>query len=591
MDTLSQSTGVDYRLEIAEPNAHLFRVRLTLARPESEQVFSLPTWIPGSYLVRDFSRHLSRLSAAQGGSALQVAPLGKTRWLVRCSGRGALTLDYDVYAFDGSPRGAFLDAQRGFFNGSSVFLQAEGHEACEHRLALGPLPAGWDVATAMDGTPGEGYRAADYDELIDHPFELGRFWRGDFLLDGVPHEVTVTGAWPGFDGARLLAEVQRVCRPQAALWNDPEATPLALPFARYVFLLRVSDDVHGGGLEHRASTALHASRRDLPRLGQAEAGEGWTSLLSLFAHEYFHAWNVKRLRPRDLEPLVLSREQPTTLLWFFEGVTSYYDELALLRAGLVDAATYLRGLARTVSSLLAQPGRRLQSVAQASHDAWIKLYKSDENTPNATVSYYAKGALVALLLDLALRRQGSSLDIVLRTLWQRSSGGPIDETDILAAVEGAGGTALCERLHAWVHGTDELPLAEALSGAGVCWAAEAGSLAARLGLRLSEGPVSGVQVRQVLRGSAAEAAGLAAGDELIAINGWRLRRFDDARQWLSAEQPTAPFELLLVRDQRMLGCQVHPPADAVSPTVTLSLDARTDAPAPALALRRGWLGV
>jgi len=580
---------VDYRLEIADAHAHLFRVTLTLARPEAEQYFDLPVWIPGSYLVRDFARHLSGLQARQGRSELRVETRGKTRWLVRCTGRGPLTLSYLVYAFDGSPRGAFLDAQRGFFNGSSVFLQAEGHAAAVHRLALGVLPEGWDVATAMPGSLASGYTAADYGELIDHPFELGRFWRGTFSLAGAAHEVVVTGAWPSFDGARLLSDVQRVCEVQAVVWNEPDAAALALPFERYVFLLRVVEDAQGDGLEHRASTALRGARRDLPRLGQADAGDGWLSMLSLFAHEYFHAWNVKRLRPRDLEPLVLSREQPTSLLWFFEGVTSYCDERALLRAGLVDAAGYLRGLGKTVSGLLAQPGRRVQSVAQASHDAWIKLYKSDENTPNATVSYYAKGALVALLLDLSLHRRGSSLDAVLRLLWRQTGGGPIDETDILDAVDQAGGAGLRAPLHGWVHGLDELPLFDALAGAGVRWTSEPGSLAARLGLKLSEGPVSGVQVRQVLRASAAEAAGVSAGDELIGVDGWRVRRLDDARQWLAAERPGASFDLLLVRDQRLITRRIEWPAESAAPTVALALDARAEA--PALALRRRWLGL
>ena len=212
------------------------------------------------------------------------------------------------------------------------------------------------------------------------------------------HEFVVAGAWPGFDGARLLADARRICEAQVAFWHGRGKPPLS----RYVFLLNAVDDGYGG-LEHRASTALLCARRQLPRQGVSESSDGYVTLLGLISHEYFHTWNVKRLKPRDFERIDFSRENYTRLLWFFEGFTSYYDDLLLLRAGLIDAPRYLRLLAKTVSGVLATPGRRQQSVAESSFDAWIKYYRSDENTPNATISYYAKGSLVALALDLSLR--------------------------------------------------------------------------------------------------------------------------------------------------------------------------------------------
>jgi predicted metalloprotease with PDZ domain len=281
------------------------------------------------------------------------------------------------------------------------------------------------------------------------------------------------------------------------------------------------------------------------------------------------------------------------LLWFFEGVTSYYDDLLLQRAGLLTAPQYLRQLARSVNTLLGTPGRQVQSVAEASFDAWTRFYKSDENTLNATVSYYAKGALVALLLDLALRERGHSLDAVVQRLWRTlwcaplctSAGGLIEEADIAAALEAVGGVSMTAQLAAWVHGTSELPLTAALARAGVAWREEPATLAGLLGLRLGESAMTGVQVKSVLRGSAAEAAGLSPGDELLAVNGWRLRRLEDARQWLAGNQP---FELLLSRDQRVLSLTVTPPARPAANTITLTLD---ELPTPAaLALRRAWLG-
>jgi predicted metalloprotease with PDZ domain len=480
-------------------------------------------------------------------------------------------------------RAAFLDAARGFFNGTSLCLRVEGREAEAHGLRLAGLPRGWQVATSMPGDAKRGYRAADYDELVDHPFELGPFWRGNFDLAGVPHELVVAGAWPGFDGQRLQDDVRRICETQIGFWHGKRQPKP--PFARYLFLLHAADDGYGG-LEHRASTSLIGARRDLPRPGTPAASEGYQGLLGLVSHEYFHAWNVKRLRPREFMRIDYSRENHSALLWFFEGFTAYYDDLLLLRAGLIDAPRYLSLVAKTINGVAATPGRQVQSLAQASFDAWVKYYRSDENTPNATVSYYSLGALVALALDLTLRRERrGTLDDVMRHLWRSSRGGAIDENDIAAALREVGGRSYAKELAAWVHGRTELPLVDLLEAAGVAQRRSPASLAATLGLRLSEGALSGVQVKSVLDGSAAAQAGVAAGDELLAVDGWRIRRLDDAAQWLA---PGRPFELLLVRDGRVLRLALAPPATAAT-TLALALAERPAA--GAASLRRGWLGL
>ena len=587
---------IDYRVEPGDLHGHQFRVTLTVAQPAADQQVSLPVWINGSYMVRDFARHLSGLEARQGRRPVLVRALDKSSWQVACSGRGALTLRYRVYAFDASVRAAFLDAARGFFNASSLCLRVHGQEAAPHCLALGRLPAAWQVATAMpaDSSGPHRYRAADYAELLDHPFELGRFWRGHFEAGGVPHELVVSGAWPGFDGERLLADAQRLCAAQIAFWHGPGQSP---PFERYVFLLHAVSDGYGG-LEHRASTALIAARRDLPQLalhGRAEAvSDGHVTLLGLISHEYFHSWNVKRLVPADLRAIDHQAENPTRLLWFFEGFTSYYDDLMLLRCGLIDAPRYLRLLAKTVNAVAATPGRQVQSVAAASFDAWTKYYRPDEHSPNSTVSYYQKGALVALALDLTLRQQGRSLDAVMQGLWQRcvvgidgkGVDGAVTEADISAVVAEVARQPLPDWLADWVHGTDDLPLPELLAAFGIEQRPERVGLAAALGLRLSEGVVSGVQVKTVLAGGAAHRAGVAAGDELLALDGWRIRRLDEAQGWLARE---LPFELLLVRDQRVLTLRVDPLAGQ-APGDALSLHL-LDKPAAAVARRRrAWLG-
>jgi predicted metalloprotease with PDZ domain len=573
---------ISYRIDIDEPQRHVYRVTMTVAQPSADQPLSLPVWIPGSYMVREFGRHLSALQATQGRKPVALEQQDKTSWIARCSGRSALTVSYRVYAFDASVRTAFLDGRRGFFNGTSLCLRAEGHESVQHRLEFGPLPGGWEIATAMPALgPGQ-YISAGYDELVDHPVELGAFWRGRFEAHGVPHEFIVAGAWPGFDGERLLADTQRICEQQIRFWH-PEAHPRP-PFDRYVFMLSAVEEGYGG-LEHRASTALICNRRDLPRQRMEGLPDGYVTLLGLISHEYFHTWNVKRLRPADFERYDYTRENYTRLLWFFEGFTSYYDDLMLLRAGLIDAARYLKLLAKAANAVAATPGRQVQSVADASFDAWVKYYRSDENTPNATVSYYLKGSLVALALDLRLREDGGSLDGVMRRLWQQSGGGPISDSDIATALQALGGRSYAGELADWVNGTGELPLAELLRSVGVSQRSEKAGFAASLGLRLSEGVVSGVQVKSVLAGGAAAAAGLSAGDELLAVDGWRLRRFDDALGWIDR---AAPFELLIVRDQRVQSLRIAPEAaGAHGQSLTLHLD---DKPPPAtLARRRAWL--
>jgi predicted metalloprotease with PDZ domain len=557
---------ISYRIDCSATRTHLFQIELSIPEPASEQRLSLPAWIPGSYLLREFARHLSSMRADQGGRPVPLRQLDKATWLARCQGASPLVVRYQVYAFDTSVRAAYLAAARGFFNGTGVCLRIEGREREPHAIGIVGLPAGWEVATALEPRAGAGgyeFVAPDYDALADTPVELGPFWRGRFEAAGTPHEFVVAGALPDFDGEQLLADTRRICEAQVAFWHGAGKRP---PFGRYVFMLNALDDGHGG-LEHGASTALVAPRRDLPRRvgpgpgstsapAASERSDGYVGVLGLVSHEYFHAWNVKRLRPRELATIDYTRENYTELLWFFEGFTSYYDDLFLVRTGIVDAPRYLKLVAKTMSTVLAAPGRRLQSLAEASFDAWVKYYRADENTPNATISYYAKGALAALAFDLTLRSEGrGSLDDVMRRLWQQSSGGPIDEADIGAALEAVGGRSFSAELAAWVHGTDELPLDALLARVGVAIEPQPATLAQRLGVRVSESALTGVKVSHVLRGGAGEHAGIEAGDELIAVAGWRLRRLDDALRCLVGDEP-AP--LLVSRDQRVLSLQIDP---------------------------------
>ncbi len=568
--------AVQYSVQAHDLHAHLFQVTLTLTQPAALQRLSLPVWIPGSYLVREFSKNLQRLQAHQGGKPIALTQLDKCRWQVPCKPNKPLVLRYEVYAFDHSVRTAWLDPERGFFNGTSLFLKVEGHEDSPHELVLANDKAlvGWQVATGLapkkiDKHGFGTYLAANYDELVDAPVEMGRFWSGSFKAGGIAHRFVVAGAAPSFDGARLLADSRQICEAEIRFWHG--AKPSARsgnqpPFKSYLFMLNAVDDGYGG-LEHRNSTALICTRKDLPRLdspalaamapdAKPTPNEGYTTLLGLISHEYFHSWNVKRLRPAEFTRYDYATENYTQLLWFFEGFTSYYDDLLLRRAALIDDASYLKLLTKTINQVLQTPGRAVQTVAQASFDAWVKYYRSDENTPNATVSYYTKGALVALCLDLTLRQEGgSTLDAVMRALWRRCQGGPMLEGDLAAVLAELSGRSFSKELARWVHGTADLPLKALLQAQGIAVQEEPAQLAQRLGLRVTES--AGIQIKMVLRGGAAERAGFAAGDEWLGLevgrgktaSHWRLTRLDELPLYAGT---ATTLVALVARDKRLL---------------------------------------
>jgi len=574
LSTAASSEPIHYRVDIADPHTHLFHVTLTIATPAALQRLALPVWIPGSYLVREFARNLSGLQARQGARPRQVAcrQLDKCTWEVDCSPARPLVVTYDVYARDNSVRSAWLDAERGFFNGCSLCLKVEGQEGLPHTLEV-PVPKAvkdWSVATGLQAQTidrqGFGsYRAGDYDELVDCPVEMGNFWSGRFTACGVAHRFVVAGALPGFDGAKLLADTRKICEAEIRFWHGDKKPP----FTSYLFMLNAVDDGYGG-LEHRNSTALICNRKDLPRVDESKVTDGYTTLRGLISHEYFHTWNVKRLRPAAFASYQYDRENYTSLLWFFEGFTSYYDDLLLLRAGLLDNAGYLKLLNKTINQVMQTPGRLVQSVAEASFDAWVKYYRQDDNTPNATVSYYTKGALVALCLDLTLRGDSdhaASLDDAMRALWLRCKAGPMAEADFADVLEALGNRSFAPELAQWVHGRGDLPLKDLLQQHGVSVLDEPAQLAHRLGLRVTE--QQGVQVKTVLRGGAAEKAGFAAGDEWLGVEpvgragaapagGWRMSRLDDLKLYAgSAKKVTA----LIARDHRLLRLSLElPPA-------------------------------
>ena len=579
--TALPSSPIEYRVQARDLNTHLLDVTLTIAEPQAMQRVSLPVWIPGSYLVREFSKQLQHLTAQQGRTQLAVQQLDKCTWQIDSKPGKPLALHYQVYAHDNSVRTAWLDAERGFFNATSVCLRVEGQASNTHLLELVETAKtkGWSVATGLAAHQvnklGWGiYSAANYDELADCPVEMGAFWSGTFTACGVPHRFVVAGALPGFDGARLLADAKKICEAEIRFWHGSKKPP----FTSYLFMLNAVDDGYGG-LEHRNSTALICNRKDLPRVGEPKVSEGHTTLRGLISHEYFHTWNVKRLRPAEFETYDYTRENYTELLWFFEGFTSYYDDLLLRRAGLLDSAGYLKLLNKTINQVMQTPGTKVQSVAEASFDAWVKYYRQDENTPNATVSYYTKGALVALCFDVTLRSEGhTTLDEVMRSLWIRCKAGPMHEADFSAVLQTLGKRSFDAEIKRWVHGRGELPLRELLTQHGVAVHDDPAQLAQRLDLRVNES--HGVVVKTVLTGGAAEKAGFAAGDEWLGVetlkpaSSWRMQRLDDLLLYAGTAKKVIA---LVARDKRILRLELTIPPPATTWRLAIKDVAKVDA--------------
>lgn len=534
-----KQAAVHYTIVPKDLAGHLFNVTATVAAPDPQgQQFSLPAWIPGSYMIREFARNIVRIRAESNGTEVALTKLDKHSWKA-APVAGPLTLHYEVYAWDLSVRAAHLDQTHGFFNGTSVFLRAHGQEGTAHHVDIqrpaDPATKNWRVATSLPELQAKRYgfgtyAAADYDELIDHPVEMGDFALGGFTAHGIRHDIVITGRVPNLDMARLEQDLKAICETQIAFF---EPKTKKAPMDRYVFLTMAVGDGYGG-LEHRASTALICSRADLPTTAApktAEPNEGYTKFLGLCSHEYFHTWNVKRIKPAVFAPYDLQVENYTPLLWLFEGFTSYYDDLMLVRSGIISESTYFKLLGKTVASVLRGSGRTKQSIAESSFDAWSKYYRQDENAPNAIISYYTKGSLVGLAFDLTIRAKtggAKSLDDVMLALWERCGrdfyeGGArgVTEQEVEALFDEVAGVRLKSIFERYIRGTEDIPLAKLYAPFGIKVTEERKSSKPSLDAGIGR-DAAGAKLTQVHEGGAAHQAGLSAGDIVIAVDGLRV---------------------------------------------------------------------
>jgi predicted metalloprotease with PDZ domain len=570
------------------------------------QVLSMPAWIPGSYMIRDFAKNIVTIAAHCGGVPVKLEKLDKQTW--RCEPCDAeLVICYEVYAWDFSVRSAHLDTTHGYFNGTSVFLKAVGREHDNCKIEILP-PSGhryrdWRVATTLstDGATHQGfgaYQAADYEEVIDHPVEMGNFSHAVFQVSGVEHEIVITGRHRA-DMQRLCTDLKAICETHASLYGGLP------PMERYLFQVMAVGEGYGG-LEHRSSTSLICKRSDLPVAGEEKVGAGYRRFLGLCSHEYFHLWNVKRIKPLVLQKADLSTEVYTRLLWAFEGITSYYDDLALVRSGRVDVEGYLQLLAETITRVVRCSGRLKQTLSDSSFDAWTKFYKQDENSPNAIISYYAKGALVALLLDLTIRQRTEgekSLDDLMFALWEGHgrSGIGVEESGIEHLAQQVTGLDLHDFFDATLRSTAELDLERALTSVGVGYRLrpsrgpqDQGGLrqdddkqtgpSAVLGIR-HEMQGNDLRVTHVFDGGAAQQAGLSAGDIILAVDGIRVP-VDGTDKLLYGLPPDARVSIHVFRRDELLEFELQPRPPAAD-TCELWLHGAADQ--IQLRARAGWL--
>ena len=505
-----------YQIEFDDYRQHLIHVTLRFVA-DPTQVLSLPTWIPGSYLIREFSKHIESVRAYdEEGRLLEIQKFEKNKWRLFNTDHELITVEYDVYAYDLSVRGAYVDQTRLYVNPACACLGLEGQEdkAVEVELFLPDELKHFQLATGMASkslVKGRfTLKAKNYAELIDAPFELAEQTRFGFEANGIPHEFVVSGKH-AMNAARMQQDIEKICATEISMFGSA-------PFSNYTFMTMATANSYGG-LEHPNSTSLISPREDLPKANEPEEpSEDYQRFLGLCSHEYFHSWLVKFIRPENFVNYDLNKEGYTSLLWIFEGFTSYYDDLILLRSGVISQASYIKLLKTQIDRYLQNPGRFVQSVSESSFDAWVKFYRQDENSNNAGTSYYNKGCLVALCLDLGLRLRGSSLDALMRKLYENAQKGiQVHERTIVELCNELTGDNWIEQINHLINTTDELPLDQLFPEFGLSYSLK-NDKSLPLGLKLVDKP-EGVLVQSARRDGVAAQAGISAHDVIIAIDG------------------------------------------------------------------------
>jgi len=515
--TATPSTRLQYEVAMPDPASHLFEVTLHCFVGTLDTLdLKLPVWTPGSYLVREYAKQLQDFTATdRQGQPLNWQKISKNHWQVQTSETDTVILRYRIFAHELTVRTNHLDATHGYFNPGAMFFYMPGHEADAISVTIHPPDPSWQVTTALEPLPDTPltFLADSFDTLVDSPFEIGTHHIQDFEVLGKPHQFAVWGAG-NHDLQKIVSDTQKIIKVEAKLFDG-------LPYDRYFFLLHLSANGYGGLEHHDCCSLLY------PRFGFRKP-DSYNRFMSLVAHEFFHLWNVKRIRPQALRPFDYDQENYTDILWFCEGVTSFYDLVIPYRAGIYDAKFYLKRLSESITRLQAIPGRHTQSLTESSFDTWIKLYRPDANSRNSQVSYYLKGEIVSLLLDLRIRQQHQnqrSLDDVMSQLWQTygQTQRGYTRAQLQALIESVAELDLTEFWQNYIDGTVELPYAEFLEPYGLEIVPDFGNQPLPyLGFTLKNQTEPG-QLQFVDVGSPAQQAGLKPGDQLLALDGFRVQ--------------------------------------------------------------------
>jgi predicted metalloprotease with PDZ domain len=530
-----------YTVNFDDVNKHLFNVKIEIPKhPQAILNLSLPAWIPGSYMIRDFSKNIINLSANKKNEPLTIEPIDKQNWSIASNGEECI-VEYQVYAFDSSVRTAYLDQNRAFFNGTSLFLSVNEFKNEKHEVNLvkPSFTEAWKVATGLQRTNKTSlfsfgiYESDNYAELIDCPVEIGDFTHLEFMVAGTPHYIILNGKHYA-DTERVINDVTKLCQHHIDLFEkDTGGKP---PFDEYWFLTNILPTGFGG-LEHKNSTALLCSTFDFPNVNKPEElTDGYKTLLSLISHEYFHSWNVCRIKPEEFIPYTLNNESYTKQLWAYEGITSYYDDFSLFRTGIVSFEDYLKLKSKTISRVNRGNGQLKQNLIESSYYTWTKFYQQGADAANNIVSYYTKGSLVALWLDLTIRKLTNttkSLDDVMRVLWgdflnnsNDYKGTQLDT--IINIVNELTETNLTQEFNNLLNDKSPAPLTSLLAEFGVKLEQVPSKTASLLdvstdchnpfiGIIFKEAKL-GVEATQILENSPAERAGISVQDNIIAID-------------------------------------------------------------------------
>ncbi len=531
-----------YAVDLTRPETNLLQVRLTISElePNCQQLTCfLPAWSPGSYLVRDYVRHIQWLRAYNAeGSPIEAHKTSKAQWQIEWSASlEAIVIEYEVYAHEFNVRGSHVDASHAFLHGPSCFIGVLGADVQQPRLSL-QLPENWQhVTTGLTYINHAGrfwqFCAADYDDLLDCPLEIGNQQCFKFEVDGVPHEVAVYGQTL-VPASSLIDDIQRIVATELSMMGGA-------PYARYVFIAHFAPEAYGG-LEHSNSTAVQFDGRQL-----AER-KNYLKWLGLISHEFFHTWNIKRIRPRELGPFDYQQENYTTMLWLAEGLTSFVDDVVLIRAGLCTLDEYLEIQRENLERYFQTYGRKVQSLEDSSYDAWIKLYRPEENSPNITISYYLKGLLVFSLLNCLLWKHQQRMDALIQALWQRWQAQPelgMTTEEVLNIVEQLTDADGRTQLQHWLRSTEELEFTKYYAdiGIGLVWEP---AKTVDLGIKW-EVVKNRLTIKTVYREGAAWRSGLNAGDEVLAVDGIRLYADEPLDKIASFFQPEKTYQVLVAR--------------------------------------------